>query len=144
MARKSYPNLPMTLTAFKQEISALNSAIRKMFGSDVFHHAEFAYRDSPDDREDRHNVLREQLDPSYRAECDLFDKYPADAECMKTLDMHGPVILDLYVYEKSHWDGGCGDLLTNVYAYFKNGKLIGVAEFDSPNNASLLEAVQQP
>lgn len=142
MARKSYPNLPMTLTAFKQEIFALNSAIRKMFGSDVFHHAEFAYRDSPDDREDRHNVLREQLDPAYRAECDLFDKYKADSENMKDLDMRGPVVLDLYVYENIGY-GDC-DLLTNVYAYFKNGKLIGVAEFDSPNNASLLEAVQQP
>jgi hypothetical protein len=142
MARKSYPNLPMTPTAFKKEIAALNSAIWEMFGSDVFHHAEFAYRDSPDDREDRHNVLREQLDPAYHAQCDLFDKYKADAENMKDLDMHGPVILDLYVYENIGY--GDYDLLTNVYAYFKNGKLIGVAEFDSPNNASLLEAVQRP
>jgi len=124
--RKSYTNLPMTLTAFTKQVAALRKALRDLYGSS-FHHAELGIRASPDDRPDAHNVLREDLDPEYHAECDVYDTVPLDE--LRFQSMHGPVVLDLYVYEKTEWGGPDGyQLFSNAGAFFRNGKFIGVVD----------------
>lgn len=137
MPAKTATNLPITLTAFRKEVSALRAALRKKFGSSL-HHADYAQRSSPDNRPDAHNLLREVQDPAYHEQCDLFDHISLD--CLKNEDMRGIVILDLYVYVRE----GFGDyeLYDNVYAYFVDGKFKGLSGYFGEAPARMLETLQ--
>ena len=134
--RQSRPNLPMTATAFRKEVSALRAALRRRFGSSL-HHADYAQRSSPDNRPDAHNLLREVQDPAYHDQCDLFDHVSLD--CLKSEDMHGIVILDLYVYVRE----GFGDyeLYDNAYAYFVDGVFKGLSHYGSEAPARMLASL---
>lgn len=114
--RSRYPNLPITATDFRKQVSALNSALKARYGS-VFHHAEFAKRASPDKRRDNHNLLCEFQNHDYAAQCDLHDKLRLKELC--DVNMRGVVVLDLYVYTFSGFNDW--ELADNVYALFQDG-----------------------
>lgn len=117
-----HSNLPISVTAFRAELTKLRKALKQRFGSS-FHHAEYGDRSSPDNRADSHNLFREELDADYHEQCGLHDILHLDE--LLHANMHGPVVLDLYVYEFCGFNDW--SLATNEYAYFLDGRFIGLA-----------------
>jgi hypothetical protein len=150
MAKKTYTNLPMTMTAFRKQVAVLNAALKKRFGADVFHHAEYANREwatpraDRDESADKHNILTEMLDREYHKQCDLFDKSKLSELGVYGDNMHGAVVLDVWVYETLGY-GDEYDLLDQVNAYFKNGEFIGLSSYEpeDPEYQRLLAEVQK-
>jgi hypothetical protein len=139
MPKRTYPNLPMTLTAFNKQVSALNKALRRRYDTS-FHHAEYAERASPDQRPNSYNLLPEVLNPEYANQCDLFDKNRLSS--LKHEDFHGWVVLDLYVYVRYGLDYELGD---NAYAWFKDGEFKALTGYmpSGTEYRRMLEEVQK-